>query len=328
MTLDRVLVIGGAGLVGSRTASLLAAAGHSVTVLDTFQPFADPLSRYHAATLEYRQGMLSSCADVIAGDASRPIDVLRVIERARPDRIIDFAAIARPQLNDVQLSDAVQSTLLPIANTFALVDRMRLKRFLAVSSSYVYGQFRYSPCDELHPCEPTTVYGTLKLSEELLTRAFGLRFSVPVTIARLTAVFGPSDLNGKLSIGNLRRAIGEGVLPIAGDTGAVTDYTYVDDAAGGLCGALFADSTAGETINISRGRGWTSEEVADALRTLGHAVEPTHSESLERRHTATLAIEKAQTLFGFAPRVDLVDGLSACLEFIERAGLGSPSSQV
>jgi nucleoside-diphosphate-sugar epimerase len=312
---ERILVIGGAGFVGSATAARLAAASHEVTVYDAFRRVSDPLMEDWSAALAYRRTLLRDCG-IVRGDAACALELSRTLDKVRPDRIIHLGGMASPPLNDLKVVAAVEAAVLPVTNILQLASRFGVKRFLFVSSSYVYGNFAYSPCDEAHPCNPSSVYGAVKLSAEVLTRALGARFGVPTTVARLTAVYGPGDLNGKLSVQNLRQAVTEGVLAIGGTAGEVSDYTYVDDAADGLCRALIAERAAGETINLARSRGWTTAEVVQALEALGCRARPMASKVTGRPKRAILAIDKARCLLGFDPGIDIEAGLARCLKFI------------
>lgn len=314
---ETILIIGGAGFIGSKLAQVLKESGHKVVILDNFIQYSSPLDINYSSVLAYRKQLLDGC-EIIRGDATVVFDLMKVIERYKPDRIVHLAAVTRADINDDTMTNSILSTLLPISHIVQLIGKNPIKRFLYVSSSYVYGDFKYSPCDENHVLEPTSTYGCTKLSAEVFTRALGKRFDVPNTIVRLIAAYGPGDVNGKLSMQNIKKAIDTGEIPVLGSFDELSDYTYIDDAANGLMNALFAEETVGETLNISSGQGVAIGELINIFNNIGYDVKPKVSLVLKSRpKRGYLSIEKAKNIINYQPKVSLKDGLLKCLEFIK-----------
>lgn len=309
---ERILIIGGAGFVGSALAAALTRDGHEVTVLDCFRQYSDPFTADYSAALAYRTGLLVGTT-VLRGDACEPFDLLEAYETSCPDRVVHLAAMARAPLNEQHVSEAVGNTVASITATLQMAARHPVRRVLLASSSYVYGDFQYVPCDEGHPTAPTTVYGAAKLAAENITRGVGASLDVPYTIARLIAVYGPGDLNGKLSSQNLAEAARSGYLPIAGARGEGTDYTHIDDVTTGLIAALGSDLAAGHTLNIARGYARSVTEVIDAMTALGYPCKALPERVAGRPRRGALSIRAAHELLGFDPRIDIEEGLADCL---------------
>lgn len=319
MSTDKILVIGGYGLIGSRVAAKLSERGHEVTLFDNFEQFSDPreFDYYHA--LGFRKAQLARyrCA-TIRGDATQATDLLAAFESTHPDRVILLAAVPLAQVSDAQVSKAVEYTTVPISHILQIGEHFALKRFVYVSSSFVYGDFQRTPCDEEHPCQPRTVYGAAKLAGEWLTRVIAERFAIPYAIVRPISVFGPGDVNGHLSARNLQRALETGVFPVT-SLDSMTDWTYVDDTAEGMVRALLLDAAIGETFNISRGRGRTFADIIRILNDLGHPVRAgkIRGQTMKNQpQRSALSIEKARVLLDYVPTVDLEDGLVACLQYV------------
>lgn len=313
MSAERVLIVGGAGFLGAALTQSLTRQGYHVTVLDAYRQASDPFTADYTAAMAYRRNQLAD-ADLRRGDACDPTDMLTAFEAAQPDRVVHLAALAHAPLNELHMAEAVHISTASMVNTLQMARRFSTRGVVLASSSYVYGDFQYQPCDEDHPTEPTTAYGAAKLAAEAILRGVGSALHVPWTIVRLIAVYGPWDLNGKLSAQNLAEAATTGQLPIAGTDGdAGTDYTHVDDATTGIELALTHEAAVGQVFNIARGRARTAQEVADVLTGLGYPAQPQRERVAGRPKRGALAIDKARSQLGYTPGIDLERGLAECL---------------
>ncbi|MBA4603651.1 NAD-dependent epimerase/dehydratase family protein [Thermoactinomyces mirandus] len=314
---ETVLIIGGAGFIGSKLSQVLRNEGHKVVVLDNFQQYSNPLEINYASVLAYRKQLLEGC-EIVRGDATVSFDLINVIENFKPDRVIHLGAVTRADINDANITNSVMFTIMPIIHLMQILQRHPIKRFLYVSSSYVYGNFQYSPCDENHPLNPTSTYGSTKLSAEIYTKALGQRFNVPYTIVRLIAVYGPGDVNGKLSMQNIKSALDSGEIPVMGSLDELADYSYIDDTVSGLMKALFSGQTDGKTLNISSGQGVEMSELIKIFDELGYAVKPKMMPVTKSRpKRGYLSIKFAQELIDYQPTTPLNKGLKKCIEFIK-----------
>ena len=328
MPSERILIVGGLGLVGSKAAEKLLQRGYDVSVFDaaTSSGGCNVADR----ALAFREPLLAGCTHRITGDIRSARDLTEAIALAQPDRIAHLAAVSHPPASD-ELAAALETTLPPIATLLGLGARSRIKRFLLASSSMVYGPFRYSPADEDHPRDPLTVYGSLKLSAELLTRSLAIELGVSYSIVRPITIYGPGAISGKLSMQKLLDILHTSEYRTGSQSDAGTDYTYYEDTAEGIVLALLADAADGQAFNISRGRSRTAEEVIAALNAQGFDVRPVAaadgaSNSPKR---GALSVEKAARLLRYSPRWDLEEGLAACVEYLERVeGLSGRQSAV
>lgn len=315
---ERILILGGAGLIGSKVCQKLIEKNHDVAILDNFMQYTDPLKFNYGEVLSYRKRLMKG-AKIYRGDASISFDLSKVLNDFKPDRIIHLVALTRADINDDNITNAVNKSIVPILN---IIEHYRednnLKRFLYTSSSYVYGNFEYSPCDEEHPKEPTSTYGGVKYACEVLTKAWCKRFDIPYTIIRPIAAYGPSDLNGKLSMQNIKKALESHELPILNSLDELSDYTYIDDLADGMILALFSPEAVGEEFNLSSGTGVTVLELIQKFNDLNYRVEPVIAEKLKSRpKRGYLSIDKAKRILGYNPKTSLAEGLASCIEYIE-----------
>jgi UDP-glucose 4-epimerase len=282
MASQRVLVVGGAGYIGSHMVKDLLQAGCEVVTLDN-------LSRGHRALVpggEFVEGDL--------GDA-RALD--GIFSRRRIDAVMHFAAFS---LVGESVADPLPYYRNNVANTVTLLDRMRehgISRFIFSSTAAVYGEPDRVPIAEDHPCAPTNPYGESKLAVEHLLRdcaaAYGLRF---VALRYFNAA--GADADGTLGERHqpethlipivLQTATGERErvtifgedYPTADGT-CIRDYVHVTDLAQAHRLALesLMAGAAGGTYNLGNSKGYSVRQVIEtARRVTGRPIPATAAE--------------------------------------------------
>jgi UDP-glucose 4-epimerase len=159
----RVLVIGGAGYIGSHMVKVLGQRGCRVTTLD------DLSSGHHDAVLT---------GDFVEGNCGDPVTLDTLLSRGF-DAVMHFASY-------IQVGESVQHPdkyyQNNFVNTLTLLDTMRthsIKRFIFSSTAAIFGEPQYTPMDERHPRQPINPYGRTKLMvEQLLAdydKAYGMK---------------------------------------------------------------------------------------------------------------------------------------------------------
>jgi UDP-glucose-4-epimerase GalE len=147
-----VLVVGGAGYIGSHMCHMLVDAGHHVTVLDN-------LSRGH------REAVVPS-ADFVLGDIRSAQDLEACFARRRFDVVMHFAALAYVGESVAEPARYYDTN---VGGSLRLLDAMRahdVSRIVFSSTCATYGEPRELPIGEAHPQQPVNPYGRSKLIVE------------------------------------------------------------------------------------------------------------------------------------------------------------------
>ena len=305
----RILVTGAAGFIGSHLSERLATLGELVLV-DDFSIG----SRENLAALAQAPNVRIVEADV--RDRERMHALCEGID------VVFHLAISclRTSLAHPELSHEINAggTL-----SVCLAARDRgVERFVYVSSSEVYGTARSVPMAETHPLDPTTVYGASKLAGELYALACHRTWGMPVLVVRPFNTYGPREpWQGARAevIPRFFLRLEAGASPVVyGDGRQTRDFTYVEDTVAGMIAAAECDALLGGAVNVARGREVSILRIAELLAGLcgrdGSTVlhEKRRPGDVER-HVAD--VSRAQRLFGYAPRVDLEDGLARTVEW-------------
>ena len=318
MSDERILLTGGAGFVGTRTARVLQSQGHEVMLYDSFTSFLSPFRANYAANLERRFPKGEDEFRIVRGDVRHRGMLQRTLEEYQPTRIIHLAALPIADLSNRFSEEAMENNLLA---TVTLLDAVQglsdLRRLVYTSSSMIYGDFQYSPADEEHPKVPKDLYGGTKLAGEIMVGAYGRRFGLPYTIVRPSAVYGPTDVNRRVSQIFVENALRGEPLIVHNGGRSKLDFTHVSDLADGFALATLADASLNRTYNLTRGRGRSLREFADIVARCvpGTRIEEREAEVFRPERDA-LSIERARDELGFDPKVDLEDGIPAYIDYV------------
>ena len=199
-----------------------------------------------------------------------------------------------------------------------------VKRFVYASSSMVYGDFERMPADEKHPTNPLDVYGGTKLSSEILTRVYSKQYGIKYTIIRPSAVYGPTDVNRRVTQIFVENALMGKPLALHNGGESKLDFTYVEDTANGFVLALRSKKAENEAFNITRGEGRSLKELAEIIQRLvpGTRIERKEASKDEKRpERGTLDISKARKLLGYKPQYSLEEGMKMYVEFVKKSGI-------
>jgi nucleoside-diphosphate-sugar epimerase len=180
----------------------------------------------------------------------------------------------------------------------------------------VYGDFQSEIATEEHPTNPKEVYGTMKLAGEVVTRGLCQFYGIPFTIIRPSAVYGPTDMNRRVTQIFVERALLGQNLNVQGKDEAL-DFSYVKDVANGFVLAATSPEGASETFNITLGKAHTLLDFVHCLKKHFPGLKYSVTErDAFRPKRGTLSIDKARRLLGYQPEYELQRGVDEYVEFI------------
>jgi nucleoside-diphosphate-sugar epimerase len=305
-----ILVTGGLGFIGHNVVALLKQQGHCVTVLDNQTTYGIVPQEELDYLIGERKFRIAP-TDIYTADISDQATVEYILKRNAIDIVIHLASFPRQKVvnaNPAWGSRTMSEGLLSLLEASV---RCSVKKFVYVSSSMVYGDFKdtyFDGIDENHPCAPLGQYGIMKLAGEWLVKDYSRRYNMPYTIIRPSAVYGPYDVEDRVVSKFLLTAMRGGVIQVNGSTESL-DFTYVDDAADGIASASVSNNTDNMTYNITRGRSRTLLEAAElAVRIVGQGSIQVNDRDNNFPSRGQLNITRAYQDFGFAPSTNIEEG--------------------
>jgi len=308
----KVVVTGGAGFIGSHVVDMLIKKRNDVIIVDDFSTGKEENIRHHEGNPHVQ---------VVRADIRDLGAMMQVMQGV--DVVFHMAvACLRVSLYDPQSVHEVNATGSLHVCRAALENKIR--RFVYVSSSEVYGTAISVPMTEEHPLNPTTVYGASKLAGEAYARAFWFTYGLPVIVVRPFNTYGPREHYKGASAEVIPRfvlRVMAGLPPVIfGGGDQKRDFTWVLDTAQGIVLAGECDALVGEYVNIARGEEVAIREVCDIVRdALGRRdLEPIHMPEGRPgdvyRHFAE--ISKARQLLGFEPTIGMSEGIARYIPWV------------
>lgn len=308
----RVLITGGAGLIGSHIADRLAPEGVAEVVV------LDNMVRGRSENLDMAREALPKLT-LIEGDITIPGQVRDAM--AGVDFVFHQAALRITQCAEMPRL-AVDSLITGTFNVLEAAVETGVKKIVAASSASVYGEPSYVPMDEDHPFNNRTLYGACKVADEQLLRSFNDMYGLETVALRYFNAYGPRmDAYGvytEVMIRWLERLMA-GQPPVIFGNGLQTmDFVYAADIADANVVAMKSD-VSDEVFNIGTGIETSLRELCLYIcEASGHAnVEP-QFEAERKVNPVTrrlAAIDKARDQLGFVAATDLRTGLRSLADW-------------
>jgi nucleoside-diphosphate-sugar epimerase len=318
------LITGGAGLIGSYIANYLVKNKivDKVVLIDHFGRYTDSLNDVFIDYRKYRFKDITENIIVERGDASNYSIIHAVLDAHRPKYIFHLAALPLakiPNLNPVEAEEGSIGSTINILDSISQLAKHGYSgpdRFVYASSSMVYGDFLSEEPSEDHPTNPKEIYGTMKLAGEVITKGLGGFYGVPYTIIRPSAVYGPTDMNRRVTQIFIEKAMLNQKITVAGRDEKL-DFTYVKDIARGFVMAALSPNGKNQVLNITNGNAHTLLEYVECLKKYfpGLNYEITERDAF-RPKRGTLSIQKAKSLIGYEPEFTLDMGVEEYVNFI------------
>jgi len=293
--MEKVVVTGGAGFIGSHLVDALLARGFEVSVIDNFaagkkDDRINPKATYHEADIKD----LATVGPILTG----------------AEYVFHLAALPRVQDS---IDHPLETFEVNVGGTLALLHAAvgaKVKKFVLASSAAVYGDQAAMPLRETMVPTPKSPYGLHKQIGEEACRLWSDIYGLPTIALRFFNVYGSRfDPEGAyaLVVGKfltLRKA-GK-PLTVAGDGTSTRDYVHVSDVVAALIMAAESSQGKGEAVNVATGK---ETSVNDLAHLIGGSTEPAPARLEPARSVAD--ISKAKSVLGWEPTVTLDEGIAA-----------------
>lgn len=317
----RILVIGGAGFIGSFVVAELLK--HPVSEVIIYDNFARGKQDNIKESLNDKR-----CSVFAFGGDIRDIDILDAAMKDI-DYVFHLSAMWLLHCKDFPRT----AFEVNIAGTFNVLEacvKNKVKKLVYSSSASVYGDAVEVPMRESHPFNNKNFYGSTKIAGEAMCTAFNDRYGLEVIGLRYMNVYGPGQdqhaaYTGVIPI--MLNKIEAGIAPeINGDGSQAYDFIYVEDVARCNVDALISDTKFG-FYNVGTEIQTKINELCDTILRLKKSdlkvlYKPYSADDARAMVQNRIgSIEKAREEIGFIYKYNLVDGLTRLINWRKSQGI-------
>ena len=313
----KFLITGGLGFIGSEIIEKLSQDGHEVTCVDNKDTYdiISPVDLNKLITWRSRNWENKN-VHVMHGDLLDRNICLKAF-KTKPDVVIHLATYPRAKIVDQNPIVGIPKVIDTTTNLLWHASQFNTKKFVYVSSSMVYGDFKDGTREDANT-KPKNIYGEAKLTGERMTKLFAHRDGLNYIIVRPSGVYGPGDLPDRVVSKFFAKAMNDETIELHDGQNKV-DFTYRQDAAHGIIQAALSE-VANTSFNITAGNATSLRTLAETIVDITGSNSEIKDVGMHKLYPArgTLDINRARDLLGYEPKFSLRQGLENYYEWIRQ----------
>ena len=310
MEFKKILVTGGAGFIGS----------HFIRHVLNMRP-ATQVTNLDALTYA---GNLENLRDVqsnprykfVKGDITDTKSAAQTAEGF--DAIVNFAAESHVDRSILGPEAFIQANIVGTHRLLEVARKLKIKRFLQVSTDEVYGSLGDSGSfTENTPLAPNSPYSASKASADLLVRAYNHTFNLDTVITRCSNNYGTFQFPEKLIPLMIFNARSNKDLPVYGDGLNIRDWIHVEDHCAAVLEVL-EKGKSGEVYNVGSDNEWSNIQIVKSiLKELGKPESLIKFVKDRPGHDRRYSIDssKIQSELKWAPKITFADGMKRTISW-------------
>jgi len=312
--MNKILVTGADGFIGSHLTEMLLEKGYQVRALSQYNSF-----NYWGWLEQIPAG---KNLEIISGDIRDPHYCKEITKNI--DTVFHLAALIAIPYSYIAPDSYVDTNVKGTLNICQAAKENMVKRVIVTSTSEVYGTAQYVPIDEKHPKQPQSPYSASKIGADMMAMSFYNAFDLPVTIARPFNTYGPRQ-SARAIIPTIITQIANGIKEIKlGDLSPTRDFNYVKDTCRGFIALAESDNSIGKEVNIASNFEVSMKDILELIREIMQSdvkfiseeqrIRPEKSEVFRLWGDNSL-IKK---LTGFEPEYSLKEGLRETIDWFTK----------
>lgn len=310
---QKILIIGGAGFIGSWLTDYLHKLGHFVIVVDSNIMSSEVDGIYNERVRDFRASELLHLHEL----PYYAFPITRVgtyiMENEKPNIIVNLAATPLEKQFESQESQMQLSNDIMIAyDSVLLAKKYKVDKYVYMSSLFAYGDFEGNVTED-HLLNPKTPYGISKTVGELLAKSQLTNWN----IVRTTSVYGFGDVNNRATQIFINKAMNE--EPFWVNTEAILDYIYIKDFVAGLAKVIL-EAPVCEDFHISGGKPASLLEYVKEVEKYFPNIKYEVKSVFDRPKRGSLDNAKAKRVLNWQPQYTLSTGVAEYIEYVKKYG--------
>lgn len=241
--MDKILVTGADGFIGSHLVERLVEFGYKVKTFVYYNSF-NTWGWIDTFPKEIKENI-----EVFSGDIRDPNGVFESMKDV--EVVFHLAALIGIPFSYHSPDSYVDTNIKGTLNVLQAAKKLNTKRVFVTSTSEVYGTAQFVPITESHPFQGQSPYSATKIGADRIAESFFKSFNLPVTIVRPFNTYGPRQ-SARAVIPTIITQIMTGKKRLQlGDLTPTRDLVYINDTVDGFIETYKSDRTIGEEINIA-----------------------------------------------------------------------------
>lgn len=322
--MNKVLVTGADGFIGSHLTEMLCDEGYDVKALSQYNSFNN---WGWLEEIEHNQ------LEIISGDVRDSHFCKHITKDV--DIVFHLAALIAIPYSYVAPESYVDTNVKGTLNICQAAKENNVKRTLITSTSEVYGTAQYVPIDESHPRQPQSPYSASKIAADSMAMSFYNSFELPVVVVRPFNTYGPRQ-SARAIIPTIISQIANGAKKIMlGDLTPTRDFNYVKDTCRGFIELASCNAAIGQEVNIASNSEISMRNTLELIaKLMGSDVEFTvDPQRLRPENSEVFRLygdnTKIKTLTGYEPEYSLEKGLKETIDwFVNPENLSKYKSNI
>lgn len=180
-----------------------------------------------------------------------------------------------------------------------------IKGICFLSSIAVYGKTPSHPIDENYLPNPISFYGCGKLGAEKFLKNYCNYIDIPLTILRISQVFGPRNLSNQVIPMFIKKSLKNESINVI--DGIFKDFIYVEDVVESIITSILKNKNG--VFNIGTGNKISINKIANEILELTRSKKEIQIIKKQKEFDSIIKINKAQSELNFSPKISLEDGL-------------------
>ncbi|MDE2342546.1 MAG: NAD-dependent epimerase/dehydratase family protein [Betaproteobacteria bacterium] len=304
----KVLVLGGLGFIGRHTVKKLLDLGLSVRVFDRQLPNRDEIIQMFGKTENI---------EFLSGDFLDKGLIIKSLIGC--NACIHLITTTLPATSNANKIYDVSSNLIGALQVLDAMRELNINKLVFLSSGgTVYGNPIYTPIDEIHPTNPMSSYGIVKLAIEKYCHLYNELYNMKSVVLRLSNPYGPGQpgtgIQGAVPVFTHKAITGK-PIEVWGNGNVIRDYIHIDDVTAAIWSVVKYEGK--ETVfNIGSGLGISLNEIIASIeQNLERKIEVDYRPGRTLDVSVSiLDIRKATSELGWIPRVSFENGIKTVID--------------
>ena len=255
--MEKILITGATGFVGSHLTELCVEKGYKVVAFDRYN------RNYNLGWLE--KSKYKNDINFVFGDVRDYDSVLKAMKGCKI--VLHLAALIGIPYSYLSPLAYVKTNVEGTYNVLESAKHLDVMQTIITSTSETYGSAEYAPMDERHPIRAQSPYSASKISADLIAKSYWYSFQMPIKIIRPFNIYGPRQSGRAVIPSIIIQALNSKDEIKLGNIEPIRDFTYVTDTFNAFLDILKIKNFYGDTLNVGSNNEYSIEHIVEKILT-------------------------------------------------------------